>query len=526
MTVVSKSFLSGKIKFPEIFVGLVSPVGTDIKVVIDSLKQSFEKHGYDVSHIKLSSIMKEFERFLPPLKLKETPRTDRVNSYIDFGNEMRRRLGNDILGALAIAKINEARFAKGPNHGFAKRVFLIDQLKTEDELGLLRQVYGRGFFQMSVYSARDIRVDNLSRQTAHDNLSAEKNRFRNEAEALVTRDEDERGKPHGQKVGRIFQLADVVVNADIIGEPGAVPAQVDRFVDLLFGANSYSPNRMEYGMYLAYSAALRSLDLSRQVGAAIFLETGEIATLGSNEVPHGGGGTYWADDPHDAREYKIRHDSNDMRKKELLNEVLEIVVGKDGVVDDEKMNRLRESQFMDALEYGRIIHAEMSAISDAARLGIPIGGGTLYCTTFPCHVCAKHIVASGIKKVVFLEPYPKSLTADLHSDSVKIEGSSRGVYDAFPSAEFAPFHGITPRRYRDIFIRQKRKEDGKFQEYAGGEPQPIFTIIIPWYASREYEILTRVKDLPLYLLSEGRRRVRIRRPVPPKRATLVRRRKA
>ncbi|MDN3612645.1 hypothetical protein QWZ16_23945 [Vibrio ostreicida] len=26
---------------------------------------------------------------------------------------------------------------------------------------------------------------------------------------------------------------------------------------------------------------------------------------------------------------------------------------------------------------------------------------------FPCHNCAKHIVASGIKRVVYVEPYPK-----------------------------------------------------------------------------------------------------------------------
>jgi deoxycytidylate deaminase len=57
---------------------------------------------------------------------------------------------------------------------------------------------------------------------------------------------------------------------------------------------------------------------------------------------------------------------------------------------------------MDALEYGRIIHAEMSAICDAARLGRSIKNAVLFTTTFPCHMCAKHIVAAGITKVVFL----------------------------------------------------------------------------------------------------------------------------
>jgi deoxycytidylate deaminase len=94
-----------------------------------------------------------------------------------------------------------------------------------------------------------------------------------------------------------------------------------------------------------------------------------------------------------------------------------------------KRKKISDSQFMDALEYGRIVHAEMSAISDAARNGRAIKDTVLYSTTFPCHMCAKHIVAAGIAKVIFLEPYPKSLASDLHSDSIEIENSDRGQYD-------------------------------------------------------------------------------------------------
>ena len=65
---------------------------------------------------------------------------------------------------------------------------------------------------------------------------------------------------------------------------------------------------------------------------------------------------------------------------------------------------VRESRVMDLIEFGRILHAEMSALSDAARKGICVEGATLYCTTFPCHLCAKLIVAAGITKVVYLEP--------------------------------------------------------------------------------------------------------------------------
>jgi tRNA(Arg) A34 adenosine deaminase TadA len=142
---------------------------------------------------------------------------------------------------------------------------------------------------------------------------------------------------------------------------------------------------------------------------------------------------------------------------------------------------------MDALEYGRIVHAEMSALADAARLGRSVVDGTLFCTTFPCHLCAKQIIAAGIAKVVFLEPYPKSLASDLHADAICVEGGDRGHYQAYPSVNFEHFCGVTPRRYREIFERGKRKNDhdGSFVEYMNSEPSPIVDIKYPFYHQLE-----------------------------------------
>src|SRR5262249_38983885 len=153
----------------------------------------------------------------------------------------------------------------------------------------------------------------------------------------------------------------------------------------------------------------------------------------------------------DDRDYVREHDSNDRRKRELLSEIAKALDRDPEEVL--KIPAISASQFLDALEYGRIIHAEMSAICDAARLGRPINGTTLYSTTFPCHMCAKHIVASGIAKVIFLEPYPKSLTANLHGDAVRIEGADRGRHQSYPAVEFSHFHGVTHRRYRELFER-------------------------------------------------------------------------
>jgi deoxycytidylate deaminase len=98
----------------------------------------------------------------------------------------------------------------------------------------------------------------------------------------------------------------------------ACKATLDRFVRALFGNNEITPNHDEYGMYMAKSASLRSAALTRQVGAAVFRETGELLTMGCNEVPKAGGGTYWGEDPQDHRDIIEGYDPNEKKKIELL----------------------------------------------------------------------------------------------------------------------------------------------------------------------------------------------------------------
>ncbi len=51
----------------------------------------------------------------------------------------------------------------------------------------------------------------------------------------------------------------------------------------------------------------------------------------------------------------------------------------------------------------RTIHAEQNAIAVAAKNGISLEGGVLFCTVQPCYSCAKLIIAGGIKKVIYTD---------------------------------------------------------------------------------------------------------------------------
>jgi hypothetical protein len=92
----------------------------------------------------------------------------------------------------------------------------------------------------------------------------------------------------------------------------------------------------------------------------------------------------------------------------------------------------------------------MEALLSCARTGVSPRGGTLYSTTFPCHNCAKHIVAAGVSRVVFVEPYPKSLAVELHSDSIILANEMK-TGEGKGKVRFEPFVGVGARRFMDLF---------------------------------------------------------------------------
>jgi len=126
------------------------------------------------------------------------------------------------------------------------------------------------------------------------------------------------------------------------------------------------------------------------------------------------------------------------------------------MISDEIM---KTTKLKSLIEYSRAIHAEMDAITTMARIAqVSTVGKTLYCTTYPCHNCARHIVAAGIKRVVYIEPYEKSLAEDLHGDSIN-HGEPSG--EDTPKVLFDNFEGAAPRRYSKFFSNSRPRKDHK-----------------------------------------------------------------
>ena len=72
------------------------------------------------------------------------------------------------------------------------------------------------------------------------------------------------------------------------------------------------------------------------------------------------------------------------------------------------------------------VHAEQNAITQAAKLGVAIRGGTLYVTTYPCIHCMKMIINSGIKKIYYLNDYnsplAKRLALEAGVEAIQLSG--------------------------------------------------------------------------------------------------------
>lgn len=405
---------------------------------------------------------------------------------MECGNELRQTTGSaEFLSLAAISKVNQRRQRTSEaklSEPTPRQAHVLLTLKRPEEVDLLRRVYGPGFFLIGAYASESERLEYL--QTEY-GMSL------HNAEELVCLDQQD-SHPFGQQTREAFHRADVFV--DVAGNE--YKAQLKRFLELIFKHPYHTPSPDEQAMFLAFAASLRSAQLGRQVGASITNDRGDILAIGCNEVPQPGGGTYWPGEG-DQRDHIQGHDSNDHRKQMIAKDILSRLN-----LDSDKQSSaeiaIKGSLLFDITEFGRAVHAEMDAILSCARSGVSPASATLYTTTFPCHNCARHIVGAGLKRVVFIEPYPKSMASELHKDAICIEESDSSIRSH--TVPFDAFVGIGPRRYADLFsvslsggFKINRKKDGNIIQWSESDASPRIPLQPISYLQREQVAADEVK---------------------------------
>lgn len=126
----------------------------------------------------------------------------------------------------------------------------------------------------------------------------------------------------------------------------------------------------EYFMGVAILAGMRSKDPSTQVGACIVDNENKILSQGYNGLPRG--------------------------------------------CSDDEFPWDREGDMLNT-KYPYVVHAELNAILNSR--GTSLVGSKIYVALFPCNECAKAIIQSGIKEVVYL--------SDKYSDTDIVKASKR-----------------------------------------------------------------------------------------------------
>lgn len=266
------------------------------------------------------------------------------DSMVIVANDLRRRFSS---GHIAEELYGEAKRKGGDS--------IIESIRAVGEVETLRN---KGdFILIAVDADQRLRYDRIvSRQSVTDKISYEEF-VANENREMVS------DEPAKQSIARVMEMADFkIINNGTIEE---VERDVEQILERIREkAGTIIPRVKkredyiswdEYFMGVSLLSARRSKDPSTQVGACVVSPDKKIVGVGYNGFPMG--------------------------------------------CSDDKFPWSREGEFLDT-KYPYVVHAEINAILNS--IGRDLSGCTLYVALFPCNECAKSIIQSGIKRVVYL----------------------------------------------------------------------------------------------------------------------------
>lgn len=432
---------------------LVCPVGTPTGEFLKCLEGELLAYGYSAERVKLSQILADdaASRGEP---LPDTTEETRIAGLMDEGDRLCRQIGRPsavaLLGVAEIRALREERHrAAGTPLGDAdslqdvpveRAAWILDSVKRPGEILQFRAIYGDHVMVVGLNATRDRRVKALVDRFTPQRKSLGADRLQAMAEALVERDLTESDE-YGQNTLKAFPMADVFVDVD---DDAAVAGQVTRLTDLLFGSPDFPvPTDAEYGMHLAQTSSTRSPELGLKVGAAI-LRGQTVVSLGMNAHPVPTGSPAFDASALDIRELVI--DTLRRLGRDVLREqtVAALDADPDQYAAGLISGPLKAASVNALIEFQPTVHAEMDALLSALKSGQDVDQATVYVTAYPCHNCAKHLLALGLH-VRYLESYPKSRAAAMYGEEI--------------GGTFGPFIGVAPRRYRLFETGGDRKTD-------------------------------------------------------------------
>lgn len=371
-------------------VGLTGSFGSGCTYIAENILSS------QYSNHSLSRVVKEW------FEQKHGRKHNCRGELQDFGDEIRASKGPDAFAQAVISRIGES----------GKDKCVVDSIRNPAEVQAFRNC-SPNFYLIGVYADKETRWNRVS---GKDGYNGDRNAF----DVDDRKDTGKESPLHGQRVSDCFYEADIVLsndngfsaigNADFKEFAGKVLAFIDIIQAPLTNRQVTRPD--EAIMAMAYAASQRSSCVQRKVGAIITDGKGNIISSGFNEVPPG-------EKPCSDEYTKC---FREVARENLFASLGNIIPGFTKY-ESEVEKQFKALQFR-SLDLCRALHAEENAIVNLARHGRSASAEecTLYTTTYPCRMCANRIVQLGIKRVVYLEPYPDDeAKAILQGDNVRAE---------------------------------------------------------------------------------------------------------
>ncbi|MCA9469848.1 MAG: hypothetical protein KC643_30990 [Nitrospira sp.] len=395
--------------------------------------------GFGYKRISLSSeVRTEFQISQGEKKTEKTiSKGDDRRLLQDFGNRQRLENGSDYWAKKAVGTAQKT---------FQSGLPVFDGIRNSKELEFLRNTFPN-FLLITVWCPQRFRFDRVREEYGGDWSVFEEDDKRDCNEEIA----------HGQEVQLCVDNADIVIRNDDNHTPAAAARhlknKIGEYIHLIQGTEVRPPHHDEVAMAIAYTSALRSQCIKRTVGAAITSHSGVLISSGYNENP----------EPMDpcVRAYGYCF------KDAQLREHIGIMVKRRPECPNPKckvelksLESLRDGFKCVACGYNLVrayapdrgmqrctaVHAEMAAILNAG--GKDLRDKVLYTTTFPCSQCARQIAYVGIKKVVYVEPYPDPDSESFMRDNCKII--------------LQMFEGVKARAYERIFTKVRLQNEKRY----------------------------------------------------------------
>jgi len=276
-----------------------------------------------------------------------------IFDFQDIGNDLREKEGTGALAKRAIA------FFKFPGN------LVIDGIRNPGEVEEFRKA--DEFFLIAVDALQEIRFKRLIERARQSDPKSWEDFL-----AMERRDMGLAEKTSGQMVGGCMEMADYLIfNTGSLEE---LKTKIeDVYAKILSNRKDKKrPTWDEYFMEMTRTVAKRATCDRGKSGCVIVREK-QILVSGYVGSPIG------------------------LPHCDEVGHQMKTVVHEDGTSSQHCM---------------RTVHAEQNAICQAAKLGIPLDGSTLYCKMTPCSTCAKLVINSGIKRVVCEKRYHQGMESE------------------------------------------------------------------------------------------------------------------